>query len=132
MEMCYDGALVMPSSYAMLDEEEMMYVEGGGLGQHFYNSVAVVAFAIDALIIVIPAISSLNQLCKVGKLAKAGRVYIRENIDVALRKAKISLGFTVLTSIVDLLLLATGTSIGQLVANVVDRVDGKVDGYCFA
>ncbi len=30
MEMCYDGALVMPSSYAVMDEEEMMYVEGGG------------------------------------------------------------------------------------------------------
>lgn len=29
MEMCYDGALVMPSSYAVMDEEEMMYVEGG-------------------------------------------------------------------------------------------------------
>lgn len=30
MEMCYDGALVMPSSYAVMDEEEMTYVEGGG------------------------------------------------------------------------------------------------------
>lgn len=29
MEMCYDGALVMPSSYAVMNEEEMMYVEGG-------------------------------------------------------------------------------------------------------
>lgn len=29
MELCYDGALVMPSSYAVMDEEEMMYVEGG-------------------------------------------------------------------------------------------------------
>ncbi len=29
MEMSYDGALVMPSSYAVMDEEEMMYVEGG-------------------------------------------------------------------------------------------------------
>ena len=29
MEMTYGGALVMPSSYAMMDEEEMMYVEGG-------------------------------------------------------------------------------------------------------
>lgn len=28
MEMCYNGALVMPSSYAMMDEEEMMYVKG--------------------------------------------------------------------------------------------------------
>lgn len=29
MEMCYDGALVMPSNYAVLDEDEMMYTEGG-------------------------------------------------------------------------------------------------------
>ena len=29
MEMCYDGALVMPSSYAVMNEEEMTYVEGG-------------------------------------------------------------------------------------------------------
>lgn len=29
MEMCYDGALVMPSSYAMMNEEEMTYVDGG-------------------------------------------------------------------------------------------------------
>lgn len=30
MEMCYDGALVMPSSYAVMNEDEMTYVEGGG------------------------------------------------------------------------------------------------------
>ena len=29
MELCYDGALVMPSRYAVMDEKEMMYVEGG-------------------------------------------------------------------------------------------------------
>ncbi len=29
MEMCYGGALVMPSSYVLMDEEEMTYVEGG-------------------------------------------------------------------------------------------------------
>ncbi|MFR3037944.1 MAG: hypothetical protein ACLTLY_03975 [Agathobacter rectalis] len=30
MELCYDGALVLPSSYAVMDEEEMTYSEGGG------------------------------------------------------------------------------------------------------
>ncbi len=30
MEMCYDGALVMPSNYAVMSEDEMTYVEGGG------------------------------------------------------------------------------------------------------
>lgn len=29
MEMCYDGAIVMPSSYAEMNEEEMLYLEGG-------------------------------------------------------------------------------------------------------
>ena len=29
MEMCNNGALIMPSSYAVMNEEEMTYVEGG-------------------------------------------------------------------------------------------------------
>ena len=29
MEMCYDGALIMPSSYAVMSEDEMTYMEGG-------------------------------------------------------------------------------------------------------
>lgn len=31
MEMCYDGALVMPSSYAVMSEDEMTYVQGGSI-----------------------------------------------------------------------------------------------------
>ena len=30
MEMCYAGALSMPSSYVVMNEEEMTYTEGGG------------------------------------------------------------------------------------------------------
>lgn len=29
MDMCYDGTLVLPSSYAVMDEEEMCYLDGG-------------------------------------------------------------------------------------------------------
>lgn len=29
MEMCYDGALVMPSNYVAMDDEEKMYIDGG-------------------------------------------------------------------------------------------------------
>lgn len=39
MEMCYDGALVMPSSYALMDEEEMTYVEGGVTGVRSFSTV---------------------------------------------------------------------------------------------
>ncbi|MDD6069918.1 MAG: hypothetical protein PUC12_03780 [Clostridiales bacterium] len=41
MDMCYDGALVMPSSYAVMSEDEMTYVEGGShnviLSKKFLN-----------------------------------------------------------------------------------------------
>ncbi|OYP35356.1 hypothetical protein C8E03_10818 [Lachnotalea glycerini] len=30
MEMCYEGALAMPSGFAVMEEEEMMIIEGGG------------------------------------------------------------------------------------------------------
>ena len=43
MDMCYDGALVMPSSYVVMDEEEMTYVEGG-IGKYFRaNTCATIA-----------------------------------------------------------------------------------------
>lgn len=29
MEMCYDGALIMPRNYAVMSEDEMIYVDGG-------------------------------------------------------------------------------------------------------
>lgn len=38
MEMCYDGALVLPSSYAVMDEEEMTYVDGGWSGKTFASN----------------------------------------------------------------------------------------------
>ena len=38
MDMCYEGALVMPSSYAVMDEEEMTYVEGGFSDTIFRNN----------------------------------------------------------------------------------------------
>lgn len=61
MDMCYDGALVMPSSYAVMDEEEMTYVEGGGLATLKSN---------------LRGISTLvkNYLCKWMSGATVGRI----------------------------------------------------------
>ena len=39
MELCYDGALVLPSSYAVMDEEEMCYTEGGWSGRQVLKNV---------------------------------------------------------------------------------------------
>ena len=134
MEMSYGGTLVMPKSYAVMDQEEMCYVEGGlHLGKHKWNKNGVVSFGIDCLVSVIPALAALNNLVKVGKLAKAGRVYIRENIDDALRRVGIGLGVSVLNSIINVILTAVGTSIGGVIVWGINQIDGKRnDGYCFA
>ena len=51
MEICYDGALVMPRNYSLVSEKEMTYVEGGGAlqkaayyGVEFAVNCAVMAF----------------------------------------------------------------------------------------
>ena len=37
MKMCCDGTLVMPSNYAVMNEEEMSYMEGGAFGDIAVN-----------------------------------------------------------------------------------------------
>lgn len=59
MEMTYGGALVMPSSYVMMDEEEMMYLEGG---YRFEASVKTVAKVADVIIAVAFGIGAVT-LC---------------------------------------------------------------------
>ncbi len=49
MKMCYDGTLVMPSNYTMMDEDEMSYVEGG-LSLPTYATGVVLDVAIAALV----------------------------------------------------------------------------------
>lgn len=40
MEMCYNGALVMPSNYAVISNDEMEYVEAGWSGATFARNLA--------------------------------------------------------------------------------------------
>ena len=59
MELCYDGALVLPSSYAVMDEEEMSYVEGGALSK------------VDKALTYTLAKCLINKVSKFGGLATA-------------------------------------------------------------
>jgi hypothetical protein len=56
MEMCYDGALVMPSSYAAMDEDEMSYVEGGEIyisnsKLHNMTAIFLIAYSVNAKLV---------------------------------------------------------------------------------
>ena len=51
MDMSYDGTLVLPSSYAVMDEEEMSYVEVIWIGAPNWLVSGVINFAIDSIVI---------------------------------------------------------------------------------
>ena len=70
MEMCYDGALVMPSRYAMMDEEEMMYLDGGAIkiaatfSASQCNKMAAIACIVGGVITFIAGIAAVVSAVK--------------------------------------------------------------------
>lgn len=71
MEMTYDGAMVMPANFVVVDEEEMEYLDGGGLYMS-YDTLLGVASAICANPYSISALaasvkySAIYIACKIG------------------------------------------------------------------
>ena len=66
MDMCYDGALVLPSSYAVMDEEEMCYTEGG----YVSRSVNWISYPIDIACTAIGLNASAIMGCAGAAIAK--------------------------------------------------------------
>lgn len=130
--MCYDGALVMPSSYAVMDEEEMCYVEGGGIGKHWYNSTGFVGTTLDVAFICITTGASLYSMAAIKKLIKANRKKMVKRIEQALYKYIGSAVVTAASGAIDIALTITGMSIGGMIAEGLDRIDRKNDNYIFA
>lgn len=131
MEMCYDGALVMPSSFAVMDEEEMTYVEGGK--KKYRLSVTPFVMAIDISIALlggynISAIGNLScyavkKLIKKNwkKIGNRALEAVATGVTGALSSliGSVSLTMSVITS---------ATSIGGLVGLFMDATDKKLDG----
>lgn len=131
MEMTYGGALVMPSSYAMMDEEEMMYLEGGKDKHTWYTwpfAVAIdVAFAV---------LGGLN-ISAIGNLTSyAVKNLIKKNWSTLGKRALegVTAGVTgALSSIIGTVsltmsIITSATSIGGLVGLFMDATDKTLDG----
>lgn len=134
MEMCYDGALVMPSNYAVMNEDEMTYVEGGATRR----SVNWIAYPIDFVSTLVGLNMSAIMGCAGGAIAKmavkkwavlATHKYIQRLIGGA--------GVTALTGAINWLsknntvvsLLTRCTSWGGIIGVIVDMNDGVINGY---
>lgn len=128
MEMCCDGALVMPRSYAVMSEEEMTYVEGGN---GWYNSRGFIAAAIDIGIAVVTAGQAIAGIYAIKAFLKSNSRKIVKNVSKTLLKYFGSVSASVVSCAIDVALIAAGTSIGGLIAYGLDYADGKLNGYVF-
>ena len=130
MEMCYDGALVMPSNYAVMDEEEMTYVEGG-----LKVSSWVVGAAIDVGLAAIGVwnVSAIGWLMGEGisKLCSGVTKKVGSKIIGKVLKNKVlqtGLGAYVVSKIGVLGTALGMTSLGGMISTVWDAWDKNLDG----
>ncbi len=77
MEMCYDGALVMPKNYAVVNEEEMTYIDGGWSGKKFMNNIKGLAALCASVITICKAFNCWDAImaCAATCYTKALALY---------------------------------------------------------
>lgn len=102
MEMCYDGALVMPSSYAVMDEEEMTYVEGGGWsGKQVLRNVTgmIAVFSLGYAGAALRSFVAAHQGLSYGRMLIEAALAVKNFLAVAPLQVKITVGLSVAATI---------------------------------
>lgn len=77
----------------------------------------------------IAILGAYHGMRAVGTLAKQGRVYIRTNIDKAIRQARVGFATAIVGGIVDALFLVYGGSVGSWIAAAADYADRWAGSY---
>ena len=127
MEMCYDGALVMPSSYAVMSEEEMTYVEGG-----FAISKSVFKYTVTA-VVVASCVALGGGLSVAGLRTVLASMSLKKKLIAALIKGIGKLGIATGNALATkfgsgLLGCVAGDFMGNVFTKYIDGLDGKKDG----
>ncbi len=130
MDMCYEGALVMPSNYVVMDEEEMTYVEGS-----IKVSSWIVGAAIDVGLSALGIwnVSAIGWLMGSGisKLCNGVTKSVGSKIIGKVLKSKVlqtGLGSYVTSKIGIIGTVLGMTSLGGMIATVWDAWDKNLDG----
>ena len=136
MEMTYDGVLVMPNNYVVVNEEEMTYVEGGICISNFAASLIIdgIVLAIGIGSAALGLKATISALKYVGKaaLTTTKRKLISLISGCLGTVTKALLGFaipsalSVASFICECFMLG---SLGGAIAKGLDCLDGRSDGY---
>lgn len=124
--------LVLPNNYVALEQEEMMYLDGGGVGKHWWNKRDHIAYAINIAAAAVSGGMSVYQTYAVKKLI-ANRGMMSRVVRSAITKyiggvsaAAISNALNIAATVAEVF------SLGGAIAYGLDKVDGKFDGYLWA
>lgn len=123
--------LVLPKDYVELEQEEMMYLDGGWNGP--WNSVKTVTNVINFAIVAVPGASAIKSARALNTLLKsnAGQTLTRV-LRNEIKKLAGNTGLAVFNTVLNSLLAITGTSVGQIIAKGIDRFDqNRNNGYVF-
>lgn len=133
MEMCYDGALVMPSNYAVMEEDEMVYVEGGKAIARSTVEKAV-NIGVSALLLAVGIGYGISAILWFVKNSVKGLVVA--GLKRAIVSTLASFGFTAASGIYGLLNSINGNwtigyGVAWLIDNKFDKKSKRGNGYCF-
>lgn len=124
--------LVLPRNYVEIEQEEMMYLDGGGVGYHWWNKAQNVGIALDVIFSAVGfGVGIYNSYALKKFLRKNGNKAVKMVYSKIVGFAGMTVGGFA-AGIASLVMTAVGTSLGQIMANVLDRLDGRYDGYLWA
>jgi hypothetical protein len=124
--MAYTGEMVLPRGAVVMTQDEMMYVEGGGV------SVGVMTVIFDAAICLASGGIAFFS-------AKAGLKFLRSSIGKTVTRTFVlklskyigSTAAAAATTVVELFTIVSGWSLGRAIAEAMDSFDGRNNGYIF-
>lgn len=90
MEICYVGALVMPNSYVVMDEEEILYVEGG---MSVHRAAKYINIGVTAILVVVGIGLGISSI--LWFMRNSGKGLVVAGLKHAITSVILALGFSV-------------------------------------
>lgn len=124
--------LVLPNNYVALEQEEMMYTDGGGVGYNWWNSRGTLATVFDVGLAIYTGGATLFSAVAIKNAIKANKGAMTRTLRSLIIKHVGSSASLLAGTAVDVALNIAGFSLGGALAYGADWADGRLDGYVFA